>query len=103
MVVVDWSPRIAMDLSIVWENTLMSSVACLHLSGFVKVLVCGLGYEIDVVSRAALVQPVNRHSVRTPKMPHRGVTTSLADPNHGLIVFVERKNNLAHANHRPQV
>ena len=63
----------------------------------------GFRYEIDVVGRASLVQPVNRHSVRTPKVSHRGVATSLADPNHGLIVFVKRKNNFAHADHRPQV
>ena len=39
VVLVDGSPRIAMDLRKGWENTLMSSVACRHLSGFVKGLV----------------------------------------------------------------
>ena len=39
VVLVDGPPRVAMDLSKDGENTLMSSVACRHLSGLVKGLV----------------------------------------------------------------
>ena len=40
-----------------------------------------------------LMQPADTHSVSASKMPHGRITTSLADPNHGRVIFMEEAAN----------
>jgi hypothetical protein len=59
--------------------------------------------QCDLVSCKLLMQPINRHAVSAAKMAHCGVSARLADPDHGLVVFMDKQRDGPGGENVPQV